>query len=273
MKCRISAFLILLTVVVAATAQEQKLKAEQIIEKHLAAIGGREALAKLKTRVATGMVRKEDEPGVQFALMSEAPNRVSAVYLFRDYDLRLVYDGKSARIAPSFARQYAQLTSKYEEIIGSGALFNQMSLYNLLVSPEIREAKFEAAGTKKVDGKLAYVVQVKPKKGSAMKLYFDAETFMWVRTDYGRTSVSRGLRETGGSTGALNQVDAQGGSEATIDFYVETSDFRQVDGLMLPFKFEQVMTSPILRQKSIGTITGTIREYQHNIAIDPKMFQ
>jgi hypothetical protein len=90
---------------------------------------------------------------------------------------------------------------------------------------------------------------------------------MWVRTDYGKVSFSRELR------GFTNDVVNQAGSEITIDFYIETSDFRDVDGVKLPFKFEQVMTSPILRQKSVGTITGTIREYQHNIPIDPKMFQ
>lgn len=262
----ISSFLLLISLTIVATAQEQKLTAEQIIEKHIAAIGGREALARLKTRVAIGTVQKEDEPQVQFALMSEAPNRLAAVYVFRDYDLRMIYDGKSPRFAPTLARQYQQLAAKYEEIVSSGLMFNQMSLYNLVVSPETTDIKFEAAGTKKLDGKLAYVISAKSKK-STMKLYFDADSFMWVRTDYGRVSFSK---ELGRFT---NDVVNQSASEVTIDFYIETADFRDVDGLKLPFKFIQVLTSPILRQKSVGTITGTIKEYQHNIQIDPKMFQ
>lgn len=248
-------------------AQDQKLTAEQIIEKHLAAIGGRETLAKFKTRVASGTVRKENEPDAQFAVMSEAPNRLSAVYVFRDYDLRLIFDGKSARVAPSFARQYGPLLNKYVEIISSGLMFNQMSLYNQIASKEAGALKFEAKGSKKVDGRLAHVVQVQADKGAAMKLYFDAETFMWVRTDYGKVSFSREMREF------TNDVTSQAGSEVTIDFYIETFDFRDVDGVKLPFRFVQVMTSPILRQKSIGTIVGTVREYRHNIDIDPKMFQ
>ena len=264
---RIAVFLMLFTTAVAATAQEQKLTGDEIIEKHLAAIGGREALAKMKTRVAIGSVRKEDEPEAQFALMSEAPNRVSAAYIFRDFDLKMIYDGKSAHLVPSMARQYGAITTKYEEIAASGLMFNQMSLYNLLTSPEAKETKFEAAGTKKINGRLAYAVNVKPKKGSGAKLYFDAETFMWVRTDYGKVSFSREMH------GFTNDVVNQAGNEVTIDFYIETSDFRDVDGVKLPFKFEQVMTSPIMRQKSVGTITGTIREYRHNVEIDPKMFQ
>ena len=269
MRKRFLAALILLVgcvAVAAASDDEKKMTGDEIINKHLEAIGGREALAKFKTRVAAGTVRKEDEPDAQFAVMSE-PNRLSAIYVFRDYDLRLIYDGKSARIAPSFARQYGPITKKYEEMLASGLMFNQMSLYNLIASSAPDELKFEAKGMKKIDGRQAYAVQLKPKKGPAMRLYFDAETFMWVRTDYGKVSFSREIQQF------TNDIVNQAGSEVTIDFYIETSDFRDVDGVKLPFKFEQVMTSPILRQKSVGTIVGTIREYQHNVQIDPKMFQ
>ncbi|MDT7807086.1 MAG: zinc protease [Acidobacteriota bacterium] len=241
--------------------------ADEIINKHLEAVGGRAALAKFKTRVALGTIKKEDEPEGKMAIMSEAPNRLSVFYGFRDYSLQMIYDGKGAYIRPALPRQVSYLTDKYQEMMASGLMFNGISLYNLLAASEPGTLKFEAKGTKKVDGRTAYVVQVKPPKGSAMRLYFDTETYMWVRTDYGKASVSK---EMGTFT---NDVVNQGGSELTVDFYVETSDFRDVDGVKLPFKFEQVMTAPIMRQKATGTIIGTIREYQHNVKIDPNMFQ
>lgn len=249
---------------------QKKMTGEEIVAKHLEAVGGREALAKFKTRVAIGTVAKEDEPAARFAVMSEAPNRLSVFYGFRDYDARLVYDGTRATVRPTFARQLANLTEKYEEILASGLMFNQMSLYNLIATSAPGELKLEAKGTKKVKGREAYVVQVKPKKGSAMRLYFDSETFMWVRTDYGKTSLTRELSRTSEN---INDINNQAGSEQTFDFYIETSDFRDVDGVKLPFKFEQVMTAPLMRQKIVGTITGTVSEYQHNGRIDPGMFQ
>src|SRR5262249_14238913 len=97
-------------------------------------------------------------------------------------------------------------------------------------------------------------------------LYFDAETFMWVRTDYGTVRLTKDMNTF---TNAVESKD----QESTYDFYVETSDFKQVDGVTLPFKFEIVATAPILKQKSVGTIVSTITEYRHNIEIDPKMFQ
>jgi outer membrane lipoprotein-sorting protein len=269
MKKKVSLILLCLGALLVSTAaaQDQKLTADQIIEKHLAAVGGREALAKFKTRVALGTIKKEDEPDGQLAIMSEAPNKLSVFYGFHDFDLRMIYDGNKAFVRPVLRRDLSSLSDKYQDMLASGFMFNSISLYNLIANAAAGELKFESKGVKKVAGKDAYIVQVKPRKGPQMKLYFDASSFMWVRTDYGSTSVSR---QMGTFT---NDVVNQGGTEATIDFYIETSDFRDVDGVKLPFRFEQTITAPFLRQKAVGTVTGTIREYRHNEGIDPKMFQ
>ncbi len=269
MRIRFFATLPLLVVLIAigVAAQDQKLTGDQIIEKHLAAVGGREKLAKFKTRIALGTIRKEDEPESQLVIMSETPSRLSAFYAFRDYDFHMIYDGSKALVRPVLPRNVSTITDKYQEMLGSGLMFNGISLYNLLANNPTGELKLEAKGLKKVGGKPAYVVQLKTPKGVTAKLYFDAETLMWVRTDYGSASVSR---QMGTFT---NAIVNQGGSETTVDFYVETSDFREVDSVKLPFKFTQVITYPILRQSAVGTIVGTIREYRHNEAIDPKMFQ
>lgn len=259
--------LMLLCACATAAGQEKKLTGDEIINKHLEAVGGREAIARLKTRVALGTVKKENEPEGRMAIMSEAPNRVSVVYDFRDYTLRMVYDGQGAALRPTPPRQFGQLTDKYYEMMGSGLMFNGIALYNLLAAGAPGALRPEAKGTKKVEGRPAYVVQVKPQKGSPMRLYFDAENFMWVRTDYGKASVSK---EMGQFT---NDVENRAANELTVDFYIETSDFRDVDGVKLPFQFEQVMSTPFLRQSSAGTILCKISQYQHNIQIDPAMFK
>jgi hypothetical protein len=262
------ALLCLVSAGVRAATDDQKLTGDEIVAKHLAAVGGREALAKIKTRVAVGTVQKESEPEGKLAIMSESPNRLSVFYGFRDFDLRMIYSGTQVSIRPDFtSRQVGNLAEKYREIVASGLMFNSISLYNLLATGAPNELKLEAKGIKKVGGRPAYVVELRRGKESPARLYFDAETFMWVRTDYGKASVSK---EMGAFT---NDVVNQSAGEATIDFYIETSDFRVVDGVKLPFKFQQVMTSPIMREKSVGTITGSIREYQHNVKIDPGMFR
>ena len=251
-----------LAAVTMAADDKDKLSADEIINKHLAAVGGKAAMTKFKSRVAIGTARKDSDTAAPMAVMSEAPNRVSAVYQFEGFNWQLTYDGGKAIVRPVLTRANAPVMEKYQDMLASGTMFNGVALYNVLTQGASEATKFEAKGMKKVKGRQAYTVEMRRGKDKAL-LYFDAETFMWVRTDYGSLSFTK---EMPNLVGAKDQ-------ETTYDFYVETSDFKEVDGVKLPFKFEIVATAPILRQKSVGTIVATIKEYRHNIAIDPKMFQ
>ena len=256
----------LLTIAALAADEKPQLTGAQIVDRHIEAVGGKAALAKIKARVALGIAKKDSDAAVPAAIMSEAPNRLSAIYQFEGYNWQLIYDGGKAIFRPTISRAAGVVMHKYEEMLASGTMFNSVSLYNALTAGESADVKFEAKGTKKVRNRPAQVVEVKQGKAQPVRLYFDSETFMWVRTEYGSVHITKDM---GTFTNAVGSKD----EESTIDFYVETSDFREVDGLKLPFKLEMVATAPILKQRNVGTITTTINEYRHNIPIDPKMFQ
>jgi hypothetical protein len=249
-----------------AADEKPQLTAIEIINKHIQAAGGKEALAKIKSRVAIGTARKDSDALAPVAIMSEAPNRVSAIYQFQGFNWQLTYDGTRPIFRPTISRAGGVVVRKYEEMLASGTIFNSASLYNALLASGSDATRFEAKGTRKVKNRLAYVVEMKQSKGQALRLYFDADTFMWVRTDYGNVRITKDM---GTFTNDIISKD----EETTVDFYVETTDFKEVDGLKLPFKIEIVATSPILKQRNVGTIVTTISEYRQNISIDPKMFQ
>lgn len=258
-----------LTLPARAIGQDNKksLTADEIITKHLEAAGGKTALGKVQSRIAVGTVKKENDPEVQMAIMSETPNRVTGMFIFTKYDWQLTYDGSKSFVRPMLPRDLSPIQDKYQEILSSGLMFNSISLYNFLLDPESSKAKFEAKGMKKIKDRPAYVVELKRPKGGSARLYFDAATFMWVRTDFGKVHVSKPMGQF------TNAVVPHAEDELSVDFYFETSDFRDVEGLKLPFKFEQVVTYPIILQKRVGTLTGKIVEYRQNVSIDPKMFQ
>ncbi len=261
--------LALLALLPARSATQDKkpaLNASEIISKHLEAAGTREKLAQFKSRIAIGTIRKENDPATQMAIMSEAPNRVSAAFIFPGYDWRLGFDGSKTIFRPQLPRIYGGIETKFREMLASGLMFNGISLHNLLLQSG-NDVKFEAKGIKKLRGRDTYVVEVRRAKTDAMRLYFDAQNFMWVRTDFGKVHISEEIKPF------TNEVVSRGEDELTLDFYIETSDFRDVNGVKLPFRFELLVTMPILRQKTSGTIIGTISEYRHNQPINPQMFQ
>jgi len=272
MRCFIASVLFLFPLFVSAnitgSGDKQSLSATEIINKHLAAIGGQETLGKLKSRMAIGTVKKENEPVAPMAIASE-PNRLSALYRFQEFDWRFIYDGKKADNRPMLPRQLSVVRDKYLEMTASGLMFNDISLFNILSEVGTDNVQFVAKGLKKLAGRSTYVVEAKRTNSKPMRLYFDAETFMWVRTDYGTVDI----RKPQTNSGNLNDVVNRSEDDVAVDFYIETSDFRIVDGVKLPFQFEQVATAPILRQKMVGTITGSIKEYLHNLSIDPKSYQ
>ena len=262
---------LLLSVVLLASAQlisaqQPQMSGVEIVKKHFQAVGGKETLAKIKSRVAIGIARKESDAAVPVAIMSEAPNRVTAIYQFQGYNWQLTYDGSKPLFRPAISRSSSVVITKYEEMLASGTMFNDISLYNTLMDAESNGAEFTVKGTKKVKGRPAYLVEMRRGKTQPISLYFDTENFMWVRTEYGSVRLTRDM-----STFTNARVSKD--EESTIDFFVETSEFKDVGGIKLPFKIEIVATSPILTQKNVGSIITTISEYRHNIAIDPKMFQ
>jgi outer membrane lipoprotein-sorting protein len=94
-----------------------------------------------------------------------------------------------------------------------------------------------------VDGKEALVMRAKPKAGSTVKMYFDATTFLLVRT-----------------VATVNSPQMGGDIEQTSTL----SDYRAVDGIKVPF---QVVNSNALQQSTIK-----LTRIEHNVPLDDAIF-
>src|SRR5262245_16212188 len=124
----ISILIISIVICVASADDKNQLTGAEIIEKHLQAVGGKQALEKIKSRVAIGIAKKDNDAGVPVAIMSEAPNRVSAIYQFQGFNWQLSYDGAKTIVRPSINRAAGVVVQKYEEMLASGTMFNSISL-------------------------------------------------------------------------------------------------------------------------------------------------
>jgi outer membrane lipoprotein-sorting protein len=228
----------------AGVAQAQT--ADEAIEKVLAAIGGRAALAKVTSRVATGAVSVSTQGidvGGTVELTNKAPNKAR---MFMKLDLSAVggtelvldrrCDGKAASESNSMSGEREITGDELQSMVNA-------SFPSPFLNYKEAGAKVEVAGKEKLGEKDAVVLVYTPKSGSALRLYFDAQTWQLIR------SVTK-----------VNAPAAGGDVEQTTD----PSDYREVDGLKVPFTL--LVTSPT------QSVTIHLKTVEHNRPIDDAIF-
>jgi zinc protease len=104
--------------------------------------------------------------------------------------------------------------------------------------------KVELVGKEKLGDRDVFVLQVTPKQGSVSKQYFDAETYLLLKTV---------------ATVNVPQLGQD------VEQIVELSDYRPVDGLKVAFALKA--TNPA---QSYSIALGTVR---HDVEIDEQMFK
>jgi outer membrane lipoprotein-sorting protein len=219
---------------------------DDIIEKHLAASGGRAALSKLTSRTATGTITLTSPVGElngTIDVFVKAPNKSRTLVKL---DLSAVgggqvvsdqrFDGATGYVIDTF--------NGNREITGSqlDALRNASFPSPLL---NYRENGTAAAfvGTEKVGDKDAHVIQLSPKTGPPLRMFIDAESFLILKT-----VMSINVPQLGGD----------------VDQVQEFSDFHDVDGVKVPFS--------VRSSTSVQVVKATVSDVKHNTEIDDSSF-
>lgn len=225
----------------AASAQT----ADEIIEKHLKALGGREALGKLQSRIITGAISVSTPNGEfsgEFSRYDKVPNKSRA---FTKLDLGSVgmgemtrdqrFDGTSGLVIDSL--------NGNSEIAGSqlDALRNNI-FPSVYLNYKERGATVDLEGKDKVNGKDVNVLRFSPKTGASFKHFIDAETFLLVK--------------------AVTKLNTPQTGE--IEQTAEFQDFRDVDGVKVPFRTKT--------SSSVQNLSITVKKVEHNQPIDDSMF-
>ena len=219
---------------------------EAVIEKHLAALGGRQALAKLTSRKSTGTVTLSTPGGPisgTIETVLKAPNKSR---LLMTLDLSAVGAG-TMTVEQRFdgTTAYAVNSMQGESQIPAKQIDNLRN--NVFPTPFLgykdRGARVEVLANEKVNGKDAIVLLVTPKTGSPTRMFLDAETYLLVR-----------LITT------INSPQLGGDVEQTTEF----SDYRAVDGVKVPFR--------VTTANAVQTVSITVDKVEHNVPIDDTMF-
>lgn len=233
-----------LTLVLAAQSAFAQ-TADEVVERTLKASGGREALSKITSRVASGTITVSTPGGDitgPIEMTNQAPNKVRtliqldlSVFNLGKMSVDQRFDGTTGYVVDTLQGN-RDITGDQLEIMRS-TLFPHPFL-------NYREAGIgiELIGTEKVGDRDAFVLLVKPKTGPSSRHYIDTTSNLPIRQVF---------------TATLDQV---GEVEQTIDIV----GYRDVEGIQVPTR--------VRTASSVQTATITMTNVQHNVPVDAAIF-
>jgi hypothetical protein len=258
-------------------SSEQKMKAEDVVAKHLESVGTPEARAAIKNRIAVGtVVASFRTPSVgqvpgRIVMASEGEKHLVGMMFdnIPNYPQeKLGYDGKNVTVSyvrPGARSSLGDFLQMHKSIIKQGlvggALSQAWPLFDLAKS----KPKLESSGTKKVGERQAHVLKYLPRGASDLEvtLFFDAETFQHLRTEYKRTVAAQ--------MGATVDQSARQ-RESRYRMVEDFSDFRKESALTLPHKYKILLEMTLPGGSYKAEWEATLSEFGFNQEIDPKSF-
>lgn len=271
--------LLILSLLISFTATPipaQKLKADEVIARHLDSIGSAENRAALKDATLAGVLRYNvlraggNGGDGKVVISSEASKILIGISLnIPSYPgERIVFDGKRLKVdyTTSNVRSYlGDFIYRYPETINRALLGGTLTSAWVFYDPTFRKSRIESDGIKKIDGKEVHALSVLPKGGSdvELQLFFDKQTFRHVRTVYKKTiSASQG-----------GSVDTSSQKRGQRQMMVEDfGDFRLELGLTLPHSYRIYVLSDGETETREYEWVMRFSQFFFNQTLDPSTF-
>lgn len=209
--------------------------APQILDKYVQAIGGRAAWEKLKTRVSMGTIEIPSMSLSGTILVHEkAPNRMLMVVILAGSAFRQGFDGTEGWSDDPVNGVHVKTGEALEEMRRDADFYHPLHLQQIY-------SKFAVEGSEKINGHDAYVLEATLPGGGSDKMYFDQASGLVVRIET-RVHTSDGVQ----------------------NFVEDIEDYRQVDGVKLPFTVHQTNAE--------SSYTIRFGDVHHNTELDDSEF-
>jgi outer membrane lipoprotein-sorting protein len=211
---------------------------DQVLEKYAQAIGGQAAYEKVTTRIMKGSVEIPDDNATGTAeVYAKAPGSYRSTMNFPGYGvIEAGVDGEKGWERNPDAGLRAMSRADLEFAKRDHHFYRELRLKELY-------PKMEMAAAMEVNGRSAYVITATPAGGPAEKFYFDAQNGLLVKHDYERVTLEDGI----------------------VQYEVFYSDYREVDGIKVPYAIEQRTPDSTMILKFV--------EVRNNAPVEDALFQ
>src|SRR5690349_3426115 len=253
----------------------EKLKADDVVARHLESIGTAKARESVTTRIISGtsQVFFHTAPigqavGKAVLASEDSKNLIGMSFPSPVYPReQLGFNGESfvaAFVTPGVRSPLGAFLMTHNLIFKEGLMGGALSSAWPLADAK-RSPKLEYVGTKKINSQTFEELRYVPHAGSDLKvsLFFDQETFRHMRTEYERTIA--------GPTGDRSYI-AGVTREVRYKMVEEFSDFKPEAGLTLPhtYKINLYVDSPNGTSQTEWILK--LAQFTFNDKIDPSSF-
>ena len=257
--------------------KDPKMRAEELVEKHLASIGKGEALAAAKTRAMSGTAQvtfrlpTTGQLTGKGSLLSDGKKvRVTMEFGALEYPVeQAAYDGEHvsvAQVRPGTRSFLGGFLYVHDVLMKEGLLCGSMTTAWAMLDVAGRQAKLDYTGLKKIDGRQLHEMKYRSKKGAGdlqITLYFDPESFRHVAT------ISKLVQP---ATMGRSPTESSSQRDTLYQLKEDYSDFKEVDSLTLPHAYKLVYSMEGQNQTILVDYNLTMERVAHNQPIDPKYF-
>jgi len=218
----------------AAAAAKPLPTADAILDKYLQAVGGREAIEKITSRVEKASLTVPGAPEVPIDILAKAPDKRISIMHMREGDSVTAFDGHQGWLSNP-GRPVRRMSEQDNYIAKLDA--------DLHFAADVKQlfSSFQVSESEKIGDREVYLVTGKSEDKAPVRLYFDAESGLLLRMiRYTETPLGR--------------------NPSQVDF----ADYRATDGVKIPYRW--TLARPGQR------FTIQVTEVKQNVPVDDAQF-
>lgn len=210
----------------------------EILARYTEAVGGQAAIDRITSYKAQGSFESSvlRDTGVFRALGKEPHKTLSVIEFPRIGTLKKGFNGENRWVQTPAGTFNDESPQQMAEVEQDAEVYRAGRIRNLYESMSLQ-------GKVRLNGRDVYLVEGKPVKGPIEKLFFDKDTGLLLRWDMVRRNPKRG----------------------NVFVKVHLDDYREVDGVKVPFKVRFAFES--------FDLTLKVDALEHNVPIDDAVFE
>jgi outer membrane lipoprotein-sorting protein len=223
-----------------ALPDETPLTADQIVQKHVEAIGGKAKLNAIQTLVVTGTASILGQTEAPLTIQVKRPNLLRLEITFQGKKVVQAFDGTIAWTMNPLVNPEPKQSSEEDT---RAAQESSDFIGGNLVDYKSKGNSVELVDKEDVEGIPVYKLKITKKSGSVEYDYLDAATFLPIKTEGKRTQLGQ-----------------------EILYESEIADYKPVEGVLIPFSVKQMVNGRLAMQI-------TIEKMDANVPVDEAVFK